>query len=145
MLWQPDGTTRQFIATAHVGDLGTGPGRDGAAVRRAPMTLDLYGPTSLVHACYYGGQPIFLADAAHHPQASPLIAEVLGEASGCGSPSPTATAGSPVSSSPCGPTGWRACPPRRRRCSPRSPPRPRTPSTAPTSSTSSPGPPSTTR
>ena len=94
MLWQPDGAKRQFVATGHVDASTTASAAEdvsGRELQRATseaMTLDLYGATSLVHACYYSGQPIFLADAARHPQANPAIAATMGEASGAWIPVP---------------------------------------------------------
>ena len=95
MLWQPDGAERRFVATATAGAPAPAPasgvpagGGPGDAAPTAPLTLDLDDGTSLVHACYHQNRPLFLADAAQDPRASPAIAEVLGDASGAWLPVP---------------------------------------------------------
>ncbi|NIZ90118.1 diguanylate cyclase domain-containing protein [Kineococcus rubinsiae] len=81
-LWQPDTARQRFVATASAAD--------GDSTPVATLRLDHDGDraSSLVSACYQAGEAIFLADAARHPLASPLIAEVLGDASGVWLPVP---------------------------------------------------------
>nr|WP_276611111.1 sensor domain-containing diguanylate cyclase [Kineococcus siccus] len=73
-LWQPDLVDRRFVATG--GATAGVPADDAVPPAAADLAMD--GASSLVDLCFRQDRTLFLPDAARHPLASPLIAEVLG-------------------------------------------------------------------